>query len=254
MKKTLLGCAALALAGALMFAMPAATQNQIQTGPVRATPAPALPVLAEASSGDAPYTDYSKWSQPALDAELAKRAIVERKVLMPMRDGVHLSTDIFRPKDVTGPVPTIFIRTPYNMQTLQGGSLRQVVEGVERGYAVIYQNERGRYFSEGQFEILGHPRTDGYDALTWNGSCSWRRQTIRRMRPWCRWHRAPASGAWANSTSRATGIAAACRARCSRSGFMASTIHCARRSRKTSTPRRGSTSRNIQISIRRSLM
>ena len=36
-----------------------------------------------------------------------------------------------------------------------------------RGYAVIHQNERGRYFSEGEFEILGYPRTDGYDALTW---------------------------------------------------------------------------------------
>jgi len=128
MKKTLMGCAALTLVGALLFAMPAATQ----TGPARAAPSLAP---AETSSGDAPYTDYSKWSQAALDAELAKRAIVERKVLMPMRDGVHLSTNISRPKDVTGPVPTIFIRTPYNMQTLQGGSLRQVLEGVDRGYA-----------------------------------------------------------------------------------------------------------------------
>ena len=32
-------------------------------------------------------------------------------------------------------------------------ALRQVLEGVDRGYAVIYQNERGRYFSEGKFEI-----------------------------------------------------------------------------------------------------
>ena len=171
MKKTLMGCAALTFAGALLFAMPAATQ----TGPARAAPAPAP---AETSSGDAPYTDYSKWSQAALDAELAKRAIVERKVLMPMRDGVHLSTDIFRPKDVTGPVPTIFIRTPYNMQTLQGGSLRQVLEGVDRGYAVIYQNERGRYFSEGEFEILGHPRTDGYDALTWIANQNWSNRKV----------------------------------------------------------------------------
>ena len=57
------------------------------------------------ASENAP-TDYSKWSQHALEAELAKRAIIERKVLMPMRDGVNLSTDIYRPKDATGPVPT----------------------------------------------------------------------------------------------------------------------------------------------------
>jgi uncharacterized protein len=134
MKKTLLSCAVLAAASTLLLATPGVSQ----TGP-----APALP-----SSGDAvAYTDYSKWSDAALNQELGKRATVEKKVLVEMRDGVSLSTDIYRPKDATGAVPTIFIRTPYNMQTLQGGSLRQVVEGVDRGYAVIYQNERGRYFS-----------------------------------------------------------------------------------------------------------
>jgi len=97
---------------------------------------------------------------------------------MPMRDGVHLSTDIYRPKDATGLAPTIFIRTPYNMQTLQGSSLRQVVEGIDRGYAMIYQNERGRYFSEGKFEILGYPRTDGYDALTWIADQPWSNKKV----------------------------------------------------------------------------
>ena len=165
MKKALMSCAVLAVAGALMFATPGLSQ----TGP-----APALP-----SSGDAvAYTDYSKWSDAALNQELGKRATIEKKVLVKMRDGVSLSTDVYRPKDATGPVPTIFIRTPYNMQTLQGGVLRQVVEGVDRGYAVIYQNERGRYFSEGTFEILGHPRTDGYDALTWIANQSWSNKKV----------------------------------------------------------------------------
>ena len=165
MKKALLSCAVLAVAGALLLATPGVSQ----TGP-----APALP-----SSGDAvPYTDYSKWSDAALNQELGKRALVEKKVLVKMRDGVGLSTDVYRPKDATGPVPTVFIRTPYNMQTLAGGSLRQVLEGVDRGYAVIYQNERGRYFSEGDFEILGHPRTDGYDALTWIADQSWSNKKV----------------------------------------------------------------------------
>jgi len=43
---------------------------------------------------------------------------------------------------------------------------------------VIYQNERGRYFSEGTFEILGHPRTDGYDALTWIANQSWSNKKV----------------------------------------------------------------------------
>jgi uncharacterized protein len=165
MKKALLTCAALAAAGALLLALPSAPQ----TGP-----AP----LSTSSGEDAAFTDYSKWSQAALEAELGRRAIIEKKVRMPMRDGVHLSTDIYRPKDATGPAPAIFIRTPYNMQTLQGSSLRQVVEGIDRGYAVIYQNERGRYFSEGKFEILGYPRTDGYDALTWIADQPWSNKKV----------------------------------------------------------------------------
>ncbi|HEY7800638.1 MAG TPA: CocE/NonD family hydrolase, partial [Hyphomonadaceae bacterium] len=133
----------------------------------------ALTQTALPAEDSVPLTDYSKWSPQALEAELNKRATIERKVLMPMRDGVHLSTDIYRPKNATDKVPIIFVRTPYNMNTLQGGTLRQVVEAMDRGYAYVMQNERGRYFSEGKFEILGYPRTDGYDALTWLSKQSW---------------------------------------------------------------------------------
>jgi len=144
---------------------------------ISAAPAGFAQAGAEDAEKAAPI-DYSKWSPQALEAELGRRATVQRKVRMPMRDGVSLSTDIYRPKDVTGPVPTIFVRTPYNMNTLQGGTLRQVVEAVDRGYAFILQNERGRYFSEGEFEILGHPRTDGYDALTWIAEQSWSNKKV----------------------------------------------------------------------------
>jgi predicted acyl esterase len=49
-----------------------------------------------------------------LERELQSIAIVERKVMMPMRDGVRLATDIYRPKDAAGPVPIVFSKTPYN--------------------------------------------------------------------------------------------------------------------------------------------
>jgi len=153
---------AITLAAALLCAPASA-----QTGP-----APGPAVGTETLPAPAP-ADYSKWSPAALDAELARRATVQKKVLVKMRDGVGLSTDIYRPKNTDGPVPTVFIRTPYNMNTLAGSSLRQTLEGVDRGYAMIYQNERGRYFSEGKFEILGYPRTDGYDALTWIADQKW---------------------------------------------------------------------------------
>jgi hypothetical protein len=139
--------------------------------PATAQVKPALAVAGPELPGQA-RTDYSKWSTAALNAELSKKAIIQQKVLMPMRDGVHLSTDVYRPK-AGGLAPVIFIRTPYNMNVPGDRDLRMINEGIDRGYAFVLQNERGRYFSEGKWEILGFPRTDGYDALTWISDQPW---------------------------------------------------------------------------------
>ena len=53
-----------------------------------------------------------------LESELQSIAVVERKVMMPMRDGVRLATDIYRPKNATGPVPVVFSKTPVQLQLL----------------------------------------------------------------------------------------------------------------------------------------
>jgi putative CocE/NonD family hydrolase len=117
--------------------------------------------------------DYSKYSPAAMDAELAQSAVSRLGVMVPMRDGVALSTDIYMPKNAKGPLPTILWKTPYNEHKLKGGTFRYVLESVKRGYAFIVQNERGRYFSQGKWEILGHPQTDGYDTLSWIAGQSW---------------------------------------------------------------------------------
>jgi putative CocE/NonD family hydrolase len=116
------------------------------------------------------------------DSDVMKKleavAVIEHKVMVPMRDGVRLATDIYRPADTTAPVPTIFVRTPYNFNTYRDGEpqVRQAtyaLEAVERGYAYVIQNERGKFFSEGEWDILGPPKTDGYDALTWITEQPW---------------------------------------------------------------------------------
>ncbi|MDC0008365.1 CocE/NonD family hydrolase, partial [bacterium] len=99
---------------------------------------------------------------------LEEIAIIDQKVMMPMRDGVRLATDIYRPR-TEEKVPIIFSRTPYNFNTWRGGeqntrTAERAYEAVKRGYAYVVQNERGRYFSEGEWDILGVPLTDGYDA------------------------------------------------------------------------------------------
>lgn len=94
-------------------------------------------------------------------------------VMVPMRDGIRLATDIYRPKDTNEDLPLIFIKTPYNFNEIRGATLQWTYEAVKRGYAVAIQNERGRYYSEGEWEILGNPRTDGFDALSWFTDQSW---------------------------------------------------------------------------------
>jgi uncharacterized protein len=135
------------------------------TTPLSAAPAP-------------PQLDFSGYSDAALQANLAKSATVQSKLLVPMRDGVGLSTDVYLPKDAKGPLPTIFWRTPYDFHDVTGSLLHFAAEAVNHGYAFVIQNERGRYFSEGKYQILGYPRTDGYDALTWIAAQPWSNQKV----------------------------------------------------------------------------
>ena len=109
--------------------------------------------------------------------QLQEIAIIDQKVMMPMRDGIRLATDIYRPK-TDEKVPIIFVRTPYNFNSWrkgeeQMGTYQKALEAVKRGYAYVVQNERGRYFSEGEWDILGVPLTDGYDAFSWMKDQSW---------------------------------------------------------------------------------
>ena len=126
-------------------------------------------VVASAASAQ----DLSRYSEEGLRKELAAIAESDTAVLVPMRDGVGLSTNIWRPKGATGKLPTVLWKTPYNEHKVRGSTARYAIEAVRRGYAFIVQNERGRYFSQGDYEILGYPRTDGYDALSWIAEQPW---------------------------------------------------------------------------------
>ena len=124
-------------------------------------------------------TSFSLLAQQQSDIykKLEAIAIIDQKVMMPMRDGERLATDIFRPKG-NGKVPIVFSRTPYNFNTWGDGEMRTrgleaAYDAVQRGYAYVVQNERGRFFSEGEWDILGTPTTDGYDAFEWMSKQSW---------------------------------------------------------------------------------
>jgi putative CocE/NonD family hydrolase len=105
-------------------------------------------------------------------------AIIERKLMVPMRDGKRMATDVYRPKDTSQKVPAIFVRTPYNfnywdIRNNAPSDMTDQLEAVKRGYAYMLMNERGHFFSEGNYDILGPPRTDGDDAISWIASQPW---------------------------------------------------------------------------------
>jgi len=112
------------------------------------------------------------------EQELESLAIIERKVMAPMRDGKRMATDIYRPKDTSKKYATIFVRTPYNFNywDVRNAAPRDMtaeLTAVKRGYAYVEMNERGHFFSEGNYDILGPPLTDGTDAISWVAARPW---------------------------------------------------------------------------------
>ena len=107
----------------------------------------------------------------AIEKQLEDIAIIDRKVMVPMRDGVHMAADIYRPKDTSKQYPIIFSRTPYNFNywDVRTGTYRDLsmeLDAVKRGYVLVEMNERGHFFSEGNYDILGAPLTDADDQFT----------------------------------------------------------------------------------------
>ena len=95
---------------------------------------------------------------------------IQLDVKVPMRDGVRLSACIYRP-DKEGRYPTLLVRTIYNNK--QVSYLAWTRRFVEAGYAVVMQDCRGRYDSEGPWEPYIHEAEDGYDTQQWIGEQPW---------------------------------------------------------------------------------
>ncbi len=116
--------------------------------------------------------------------------VLHDTIMVPMRDGVRLATDVYVParngSPLTGSWPTLLERTPYGRHR-PSRSERSLAEPdqaktraevarlfVERGYVVVYQDVRGRYDSEGAYRKYLDDAPDGYD------TCAWILQ-----QPWC---------------------------------------------------------------------
>jgi uncharacterized protein len=122
-------------------------------------------------------------AQPATElAEYIKQNYTKREVMIPMRDGVKLFTSIYEPKDKSQKYPIMLNRTPYTVQPYGADKFKSSLGPDElfarEGYIFAYQDVRGRWMSEGEFEDvrpnLARPgtkeideSTDSYDTVEW---------------------------------------------------------------------------------------
>lgn len=99
----------------------------------------------------------------------------ERNVMVPMRDGVRLATDLYFPalgdRPVSGKFPVILERTPYDKQGL--GLVATAKFFARHGYVCALQDVRGRFESEGEWYAFAHEGPDGYDTVEWLGTRPW---------------------------------------------------------------------------------
>jgi predicted acyl esterase len=94
--------------------------------------------------------------------------------MVAMRDGVKLATDVFMPGDGTGKYPVIVMRTPYN----KNGGAGAAANATRRGYALVSQDMRGRFKSEGRHAIIfGNDgwgeHQDGKETMEWIAKQPW---------------------------------------------------------------------------------
>lgn len=106
------------------------------------------------------------WPAPKYDTE------VRESVWVPMRDGVRLSTDLYFPKGLSGRLPVIMIRTPYDKRTHRRPT-SAAWRFAGQGLIVAVQDTRGKFESEGEFTISKDDVADGSDATTWLAAQSW---------------------------------------------------------------------------------
>ncbi|MFC2164134.1 CocE/NonD family hydrolase [Acidobacteriota bacterium] len=100
---------------------------------------------------------------------------VEKSIMVAMRDGVKLSTDLYFPVGVSKKLPVILIRLPYDKDKYYQRTWgTEAYDFAALGYIVAVQDARGKFESEGVFRVQAEQEAeDGYDAVTWAATQPW---------------------------------------------------------------------------------
>ncbi|MCX5659736.1 MAG: CocE/NonD family hydrolase [Planctomycetota bacterium] len=124
-------------------------------------------------------TPLTSSASPSSPPASAFGIVLSKDVMLPMRDGLRLATDLYRPardgEPLPGPFPAILCRTPYDKTDRRYAELADLF--TPRGYVVALQDMRDRYRSEGsgdyEHTATPHEGRDGYDTVEWLASRPW---------------------------------------------------------------------------------
>ena len=128
-------------------------------------------------SASARTAGYKDWAE--LEGDLVDKKMLHRPI--PMRDGVTLDANIYLPRG-KGPFPVVLYRSPYPTDifftpgALPMNDFNAVL--LEHGYAIVHENERGRYWSGGEYEYLANAGEDGYDTIDWISKQPWSNRKV----------------------------------------------------------------------------
>lgn len=117
-------------------------------------------------------TEVAPEDAPFARPEGAFEVRLEPTVMVPMRDGVRLATDLYFPAGAKEPLPVVQIRTPYG-KISHRGQQSAARFFASHGFAVAVQDMRGRFQSEGEYVVSKADRADGYDLVSWLAEQPW---------------------------------------------------------------------------------
>jgi putative CocE/NonD family hydrolase len=108
-----------------------------------------------------------------IDAVGPPTLVVDRDVAVPMRDGVVLRADVYRPA-TDNPVPAVVNRTPYDRtRALVPQAALDPDRAAQAGFALVCQDVRGQYGSDGEFATFLTEGQDSYDTVEWTAAQPW---------------------------------------------------------------------------------
>ena len=115
-----------------------------------------------------------KMKMPTVPEPIYK-VIIQKSRMIPMRDNIRLSTDLYVPKNKEGKLPVILIRTPYNKNVFRNKEKKHIAHFFSsQGYIVAVQDCRGKFESEGIYSPpAGNEANDGYDTVDWLTKQDW---------------------------------------------------------------------------------